>query len=188
MSSPVVIILAAGKGQRFLASGGTTHKLDALLNGQPVLWHVLQAVKSSGLAWHLVKPEGGTRGMGDSIAMGVQATANAAGWLILPADLPLIRPASLRRVADALSRKSVVVPHYRQRQGHPVGFRREYIDSLTALCGDAGAREIVQASRLCGKVLDLSLSDAGIVRDIDALSDLYLARRLLNARARRMSG
>ncbi|WP_435948044.1 nucleotidyltransferase family protein [Dryocola sp. BD586] len=188
MDSPAVIILAAGKGERFLASGATTHKLDALLSGQPVLWHVLQAVKSSGLAWHLVKPEGGTRGMGDSIAMGVQATANASGWLILPADLPLIRPASLRRVAEALSKKPVVVPHYRQRQGHPVGFRREYIASLTALRGDAGAREIVRDSRLRGKVLDLSLSDAGVVRDIDALTDLRLAQRLLNARARRRSG
>ncbi|MCT4704042.1 NTP transferase domain-containing protein [Enterobacteriaceae bacterium H20N1] len=188
MPSPVVIILAAGRGERFLASGATTHKLDALLNGKPVLWHVLQAVKSSGLNWHLVKPEGGTRGMSDSIAMGVQATSGASGWLILPADLPLIHPASLQRVAAALREKPVAVPYYRQHQGHPVGFRREYFDSLTALSGDFGAREIVRDSRLCGKVLDLSLSDAGVVHDIDALTDLRLAQRLLNARARRMSG
>lgn len=185
--SPVVIILAAGRGERFLASGTTTHKLDALLNEKPVLWHLLQAVKASGLQWHLVKPEGGTGGMGDSIAMGVRATASASGWLILPADLPLIRPASLQLVADSLREKPVVVPYYRKRQGHPVGFRRECIHSLMALSGDTGAKEIVRDSRLKGNVLDLPLSDVGIVHDIDVLSDLHLARRWLNARARRIA-
>ncbi|NIY46347.1 nucleotidyltransferase family protein [Cedecea colo] len=185
--SPTVIILAAGKGERFLASGTSTHKLNALLNGKPVLWHVLQAVQASGLQWHLVKPEGGTGGMGDSIAMGVRATANASGWLILPADLPLISPASLQHVADTLREKPVVVPYYRKRQGHPVGFRRECVHSLMALSGDMGAREIVRDSRPEGNVLDLSLADVGIVHDIDVLSDLRLARRWLSARARRIA-
>ncbi len=185
--SPTVIILAAGRGERFIASGASTHKLDALLNGKPVLWHVLQAVKASGLPWHLVKPEGGTGGMGDSIAMGVRATANASGWLILPADLPLINPASLQRVADALREKPVVVPWYRSRQGHPVGFRRECIRSLLALSGDTGAKEIVRDSRLKGNALHLSLRDVGIVHDIDVLSDLRLARRWLDARARQIA-
>ncbi len=49
-------------------------------------------------------------GVGDSIARGVGATQNAAGWLILPGDLPLIDPGSLRRVAQALASKPVVVP------------------------------------------------------------------------------
>jgi len=30
-SSPTVIVLAAGRGQRFACSGGMSHKLDALL-------------------------------------------------------------------------------------------------------------------------------------------------------------
>lgn len=64
MSSPVVIILAAGRGERFLASGGKTHKLEAVLAGQSVLTHVIQAVEAANLPWHLVRPEGGTPGMG----------------------------------------------------------------------------------------------------------------------------
>jgi hypothetical protein len=31
---PVVIVLAAGRGERFAASGGTVHKLQALLAGK----------------------------------------------------------------------------------------------------------------------------------------------------------
>lgn len=178
MSAPVVIILAAGRGERFLASGATTHKLEALLGSQPVLEHVIQAVDASGLAWHLVRPEGGTRGMGESISLGVHATAEAPGWLILPADLPLIQPDSLQYVAEGLKEKPVVVPRYRQQQGHPVGFRSEYRARLMALSGSMGAREIVQTARRQGEVMDLSLADYGIVHDIDALADLQAAQRL----------
>ena len=75
------------------------HKLEALLAGKPVLSWVIDAVNAAGLRWHLVKPEGGTAGMGHSIALGVQATSDAAGWLVLPGAPPLIKPASFRLVA-----------------------------------------------------------------------------------------
>ena len=41
--------------------------------------------------------------MGDSIAAAVRATAQAPGWLVLPGDLPLIRPDTLRTMAAALA-------------------------------------------------------------------------------------
>lgn len=183
IASPVVLLLAAGRGERFTASGATVHKLDALLNGQPVLTHTLRAVQAAGLPWYLVRPEGFTRGMGESIALGVNATSDADGWLILPADLPLIQPASLQRVAQALAETDVVVPHCQQQQGHPVGFGRRYLTALLKLTGDRGAREIVRQARAEGRVQDLHLDDAGIVEDIDTLHDLDAAARLLALRA-----
>ena len=105
-SLPVVIVLAAGRGERFAASGGATHKLAALLAGRPVLEHVLEAVRASGLPHHLVQADTSRPGMGDSIAAGVRATADAPGWLILPADLPLVRSESLHAVAGALASSS----------------------------------------------------------------------------------
>jgi len=176
MSSPVVIILAAGRGERFLASGGESHKLDALLGGQPVLAHVIQAVEAAALPWHLVRPEGGTGGMGESISLGVQATSRASGWLILPADLPLIQSASLLSVAEGLGEKGVVVPHHQQQSGHPVGFRQEYREALLGLGGDMGARKIVMSARSQGDVMDLSLADYGVTFDIDTLADLRTAQ------------
>jgi hypothetical protein len=90
---PTVLVLASGLGARFTASGGVGHKLQADLAGKTVLQHTLDAVRSSGLRWHL--EDAGHPGMGDSIAAAVRATRDAAGWLVLPADLPLIlhRPA-----------------------------------------------------------------------------------------------
>ena len=112
--TPTVIVLAAGTGSRFRAHGGTSGKLQALLAGRPVLEHVLQAVRDSGLPWHVVTQEAtaslSPQGMGTSIASGVAATAQSTGWLILPGDLPLIQAHSLRAVALALATHAVVVP------------------------------------------------------------------------------
>ena len=48
LNPPTVLILASGRGERFKASGGTVHKLQALLAGKPVLQHTLDAVRASG--------------------------------------------------------------------------------------------------------------------------------------------
>ena len=91
VSWPCVVVLASGRGARFIASGGTVHKLQADLGGKPVLARTLEAVRASGLPWHL--EDAGHPGMGDAIAAAVRATAGAAGWMILPGDLPLVQPA-----------------------------------------------------------------------------------------------
>ncbi|MGL5600931.1 MAG: nucleotidyltransferase family protein [Silvania sp.] len=177
MASPVVIILAAGRGERFLASGGMSHKLDALLGNKSIVAHVIQAVTDAGLTWHLVRPAGGTAGMGTSIALGVSATEQASGWLILPADLPFVQPTSLQQVAAKLQDNAIVVPHYHQQHGHPVGFRRDCLPELLSLNGDSGAKALVQHARQHNRVYDLMLNDEGILYDIDTLSDLHAAQR-----------
>ena len=53
MNPPTVVVLASGRGERFIASGGAGNKLQALLAGKPVLQHTLDAVRASGLPWHL---------------------------------------------------------------------------------------------------------------------------------------
>lgn len=177
-NNPVVIVLAAGKGERFLASGGAVHKLEASLSGVSVLDRVLQAVIASGLTMHIVRHSPGQGGMADSIAAGVRTTADAPGWLILPGDLPLIQSASLKRVADGLLTNKVVVPTFGQRQGHPVGFRRECFDALVRLSGEEGARSVIKTYRHMDQVLDLPLDDVGLVTDVDTLDDLSSAEKI----------
>lgn len=178
-AGPVVVVLASGRGERFVASGGQGSKLQALLAGRPVLEHTLDAVRASGLPFHV---EGvGHPGMGDSIAAGVRATADAAGWLVLPGDLPLIAPESLLRVAGALQDASIVLPFHHGVRGHPVGFARDHVAALQALSGSEGAASIVKA----GRVTRLELEDEGIVTDIDTVDDLARAERLLASRRNR---
>jgi molybdenum cofactor cytidylyltransferase len=169
----VVLVLASGRGERFRASGGTVHKLQALLGGRPVLARTLEAVRASGLAWRL--EDAGHPGMGDSIAAAVQATRGAAGWLILPGDLPLVQPQTLRAVAAALADHAVVVPLVRGRRGHPVGFASVCGEALATLSGPGGAAPVLKGR----DVHEMAVDDAGCVTDIDTLDDLRQAERLL---------
>ena len=110
-----------------------------MLAGKPVLDHVLDAVRASGLPWHL--EDAGHPGMGDSIAAAVRATPDANGWLILPGDLPLIQSATLRLLADALLEGlagaagpyQAVMPVCNGQRGHPVGFSAELFSELVQL-------------------------------------------------------
>ncbi|MGH6627185.1 MAG: nucleotidyltransferase family protein [Burkholderiaceae bacterium] len=175
-SSPVVLVLASGRGERFAASGGTVHKLQALLRGQPVLQHTLEAVRASGLPWHL--EDAGHPGMGDSIAAAVRATRDAPGWLILPGDLPLISPATLQAVAAALARGEVVLPVCLGQRGHPVAFGAPCREELLSLKGDRGAAQVVRSH----VAIELIVSDVGCITDIDTLEDLQRAEALLAQR------
>lgn len=178
MSLPTVIVLASGRGERFAASGGTTPKLKARLACKTVLQHTLAAVQASGLPWHL--EDCGHPGMGDSIAAAVRATwqssAQTAGWLILPGDLPLIQSDTLRAVAAALSVHEVVVPIYQGQRGHPVGFSAPCGPALLNLQGPQGAAAVVRAHA----AFELSVNDIGSVTDIDTFDNLRAAERLLH--------
>lgn len=173
-AAPTVLILASGRGERFSASGGKGHKLQALLNGKPMLQHTLDAVRASGLPFHVeTAPH---EGMGDSIAAAVRATRDASGWLILPGDLPLIQSATLLAVAAHLARHPVVLPVFEGQRGHPVGFASLCRDALLALTGDRGASAVV----LAYSALKLIVNDVGAVSDIDTLQDLQRATRRLS--------
>lgn len=171
---PVVLVLASGRGARFLASGGTTHKLQAVLGEKTVLQHTLDAVQASGLPMHL--EQGSHANMGDCITAAVRACAsNAGGWLILPADLPLVLPQTLRAVAQELMGNPIVVPVFQGQRGHPVGFSADCRTALLGLQGAPGAASVVRQF----PTRWLEVDDIGSVTDIDTLADLERAAALL---------
>ncbi len=200
---PAVIVLAAGKGTRFKRSEPSPdgHKLAQGLGPYSVLGTTLRraiasqlpviVVASAPLAELarrsiasrdvIVLPEVGTPGhealgMGYSIAMGVMARADAGGWLILPGDMPLVRPSSLIAVARELTQHPVVCAQYKGRRGHPVGFGAELYSELAVLSGDDGARRVVSRYPALG----LELDDPGVLVDIDTEDDLEQLRGFLD--------
>lgn len=175
IARPIVVVLASGRGERFLASGGGTHKLKALLAGKPVLQHTLDAVRASGLPWHL--EDAGHPGMGDSIAAAVRATPGANGWLMVLGDLPLVQSATLRAVAAALTHHDVVIPTFNGQRGHPVGFSAKCRDQLLNLQGNQGAALVARSY----SAIEIEVNDIGVVTDIDTIEDLERAQALLNA-------
>ncbi len=182
MKPPVVLVLASGRGERFIASGGSGSKLQAMLGGKTVLQRTLDAVRASGLPWHL--EDAGHEGMGDCIAAAVRATADAGGWLVLPGDLPLVRSETLRAVAAALAQHAVVVPQFEGRRGHPVGFGAECRQALSELTGEHGAAAVVRAQAAHDGMFSLEVADPGIALDIDTVHDLEEAQRRIDASGR----
>jgi molybdenum cofactor cytidylyltransferase len=192
---PVVVVLAAGRGSRFRGSG---HKLEQPLGGAKgadtvlacSLRHALETqlrvvvVTTPALApavhrlvaardvLILAEQDAQGRpqpvGMGHSIVAGISATGDADGWLILPADMPLVRPSTILAVAQGLERYPVCYAQYRGIQGHPVGFGTELYSELMALRGDEGARRIV--ARYAAQPIEVD--DPGVHIDVDTAEDL----------------
>ena len=193
-AQPAVIVLAAGKGSRFL---GADHKLAQRLGSATVLATTLRhavatqlpviAVTTEALADVarrsvaardvIVLPEVGAPGheglgMGYSIATGVSACPDAGGWLVLPGDMPMVRTATLLEVARELANHAVVFAQHKGLRGHPVGFSAELYSELTSLRGDEGARRLVARYPAVG----IEVDDPGVLIDVDTEADLDAVR------------
>jgi molybdenum cofactor cytidylyltransferase len=178
-SLPTVVVLAAGRSERFKAASGGQHKLDTMLQGLSVLERTLASVQASGLPFHVVRAADVAHienaGMGDSIATGVAATHNSNGWLILPADLPLVLPKTLLALALELASHEVVVPVYESQRGHPVGFSAMCGEALRKVSGDQGAARVVAQH----KANLVPVDDIGCVLDVDTPEQLARVDRAL---------
>ena len=151
---PTIVVLAAGQGRRFQ---GAQHKLEQLLDGRSVLGRTLGHAIETRLPVIVVTTErlvplvadqlagrdtvvisdiDARRGMGHSISVGVAERASSPGWLLLPGDMPLVRPSTLLAVAAALEQHPIAYAQYRGRRGHPVGFAAELYSELALLAGD----------------------------------------------------
>lgn len=182
------LLLAGGRSTRF---GGA--KLLVPFRGRPLVAHAAGALAEAGLhplavvglgqaalasaleelGCEVLETDRVARGMGASLAAGVEATAEAPGWIVALADMPLILPATIRAVNAALaSGAAIAVPLDRAsaRRGHPVGFAASMRGSLLALDGDVGARGILEAH--AGEVVAVPVDDPGIVADVDTAEDL----------------
>jgi molybdenum cofactor cytidylyltransferase len=195
INEPAVVVLAAGAGSRY---HGTRHKLSEKLGRESVLERTLRNALASEMPVVLVVSESlvdearglvqasdivvvDTRsqtgwGMGDSIAAGVSIRASASGWLVLPGDMPLVRPSSLRAVAGALDLQPIAFAQHRGRRGHPVGFGAELFSELVMLKGDEGARRLLARYPTAAVELD----DPGVLFDIDTVDDLAAAQRSID--------
>lgn len=112
----------------------------------------------------LVVCDSADRGMGASLACGVHATRNAAGWIVALADMPAVRASTIAQVLAALERGAVTAaPRFAGTRGHPVGFSRACFGELAVLDADEGARSVLRAHP---PVL-IDVDDPGCLLDID---------------------
>jgi molybdenum cofactor cytidylyltransferase len=130
----------------------------------------LGANRSASIRW-LVCQEA-AQGMAASLACGVRANREAAGWLIGLADMPAVPSAAVAGVRDALLAGAYLsATTHEGRRGHPVGFSHHYGDELLALKGDAGARHLIERDK--SNLVQMEIGDNGIFGDVDVPGDLH---------------
>ena len=111
------------------------------------------------------------QGMACSLACGVRANGDAAGWLIGLADMPAVPSAAIAGVRNALvAGAGLAAPSSDGRRGHPVGFASHYQKELLVLRGDTGARRLLE--RDIANIVQIKIDNDGIFADIDIPSDL----------------
>jgi molybdenum cofactor cytidylyltransferase len=191
----VGIVPAAGKAERF---GGA--KLLADVKGEPLLNHTLRSLLDAGVGRVIVvvPPADGqsdpaaallgsvpllsdarvvtetnpdpSRGMLSSIQAGLSGAVGEL-FLVLPGDMPFVKPGTVKAVVDAANETGTIVsPRYNGRRGHPIavpGHLRAAILQAPATSTLAKVLEPESATRI-----DIDVEDAGILRDVDEASDL----------------
>ncbi|WP_295762362.1 nucleotidyltransferase family protein [Undibacterium sp.] len=194
------ILLAAGSGRRFDASGQSNKLMQALPSGMTVAArsasHLLAVLPLSvavvaghtpALATQLAElgcdicvcsPASAVslQGMSHSLQCGLMhAPVDCAGWIIALADMPYVKTETIAALVCAMQNGAgIAVPVHQGRRGNPVGFAKAYLPQLLALRGDQGARSLLKIY----PVTEVEVDDAGIFQDIDLPQDLIASMNI----------
>lgn len=181
----VGVLLAAGGGRRFAASGGGTHKLLTPFRGRPLCQWAADALLAAGLddAWVVcgsadlssVLPAGlavidnpqWAEGQATSVTLAIEA-ARAAKFdavVVGLADQPMVPTAAWRAVAD--SRSPVAVATYLGMRRNPVRLAKE-MWHLVPVNGDLGVKVVMRHQPWLVEEVVCS----GDPRDVDTVEDL----------------
>ncbi len=186
----VAVVTAAGSAERF---GGK--KLLAPVAGEPLLDHTIRSLLEGGVTEVIVvvsadarrelardvsamndarvrpleNPDP-SRGMFSSIQVGV-ATAIGDALVVLPGDMPYVRPETVRAlIAKYRERPAIVSPRYKGKRGHPVVIPLSLRDEIAATAPTANLHEVIKHHQ--DERVDLDVEDAGVIRDVDTPADL----------------
>jgi molybdenum cofactor cytidylyltransferase len=181
------VVLAAGAGTRFTASGGDRHKLLAVLDGRTLLDRVLDAVLAAGLAEVLLVE--GAVPLADHVRDGVTLLRNerwsdglaTSLWLAVDrashdghdavvvglADQPAVTTSTWSALAGAPADPPIAVATYGGRRGNPVRLAAAVWPLLPRI-GDEGARALVRRR----PELVRGVPCSGQAWDVDTVEDL----------------
>jgi molybdenum cofactor cytidylyltransferase len=114
-----------------------------------------------------------SRGMLSSLQAGMASVPDDVDRvLILPADMPFVRPATVAAIAGHADARAVILPTHAGRHGHPIGV------PATAAVRDA-VHDAEEGSTLKDVLaradlvhVELDVDDPGVLRDVDEPGDL----------------
>lgn len=128
------------------------------------------------LTVHNAQPE---RGMLSSMKTGFaallagQTTHKLDGILLLPADIPIIRPSTCALLAEDFHehRASITYPTFQGERGHPPILARHIIEKALTYEGHGGLRSLLMAIEDSGHtVREIPVADEGVLTDMDTVA------------------
>jgi molybdenum cofactor cytidylyltransferase len=200
-SEIVAIILAAGYSNRM-----ECFKPLLDLGGRPVISHVVGTFIGAGI--HDVRvvvghnrdvltpllDEIGARsivndnyddGMFSSVLAGVKSLEpSVKTFFILPVDVPLVRPKTIRQLAEnyMCNQGKILVPYFDGRGGHPPLIASKFIQNIIGYNGNGGLKGALL--QFGAETIRVPVPDENILFDIDSPGDYAeLLARWKNGRA-----
>lgn len=183
-------LLAAGESKRF--EGG--NKLLASIDGTPIVRRAARSLLDAGLAEIVVivghdedavreslqgldlafRPnEDYPAGQSTSVREAVEM-ARERGWdgiVFALGDMPFVSPGSVEAILEAYAAGdgTIVAAGNEGKRGNPVVFDRTHFETLAAVEGDKGGRELVENH---DDAVIVDTGDPGVTRDVDYEEDL----------------
>ena len=142
--------------------------------GRPNDSELIEAVEQPSVAARFIANPDHDRGQVTSIVAGVNAVdrPGVRGVLVMPVDMPLVRPSTFREVLEAFAAHPsfIVRAVCAGRHGHPVIFDRgSLFEALRQAEVTVGAKAVLLTR--ADRILDLDATDAGVLKDIDSRGD-----------------
>ncbi|WP_417612287.1 nucleotidyltransferase family protein [Parasphingorhabdus sp.] len=185
-------LLAAGQSRRF----GDRDKLSASLGGKMLGLHAAETAAAlpfagklvigspdhrcapqwRALGYQILANQDAARGQATSVRLAAAhaINSNASALCILLADMPFVAADHLGQLLAAFARSGGTIASSRDGQAMPPAiFSRDRLESLLALEGDSGARNLLAEAHLIP-------GDDRVLMDIDTEEDLARAETMIH--------
>jgi molybdenum cofactor cytidylyltransferase len=99
-------------------------------------------------------------------------------WLLVPADHPALNPAVVRQLLAARAAypdRSIVIPTFEGRRGHPALIDWQHVTGIQALPGGTGLNAYLRAQ--AAQTLEVPVATADILCDLDTPEDYERLRQ-----------
>jgi len=127
-------------------------------------------LQSSGARW--VVNESYREGMFSSVIAGIsRLEVDHEAFFLLPVDIPLVRPQTIRDLLDAYPKtgQHILYPTFQGRRGHPPLIAAAFAEEIRLWKGDGGLRSFLRQYET--QSLEVEVADEYILRDIDTAAD-----------------
>lgn len=131
-----------------------------------------------GTSCRITVNSGYKEGMFSSVQAGIrELKGRCDAFFVLPVDIPLVRPMTIRRLLERFAEPGALVCHpvFQSQRGHPPLVDSSLIENLLGWHGEGGLKVFLE--QYSDHSVEVPVADAWIRRDVDTEAELAALRR-----------